>query len=489
VKLGGEVRVAVIGAGFGGIGAAIRMQAEGIQDFVILERGSGLGGTWRANTYPGCACDVPSHLYSYSFAMNPEWTRDYATQPEILSYLERTARDYDVAERIVYDCEVLGAEWDADARRWRLDTVQGPLVAQSLVVATGPLSEPSIPDIPGLASFGGTLFHSAHWDHEHSLEGERVAVIGTGASAVQFIPHVAQQAAHLDVYQRTPGWIVPRPDNDIPPERRALFKRRPVLQRAMRYVIYYGAEILNVGLIVERRLLTLLEAVARRKLRKEVPDPELRAKLTPSYRIGCERIIFSNDYLPTLSRPDVELVTDGIAEIEATGIRAADGTRRPVDTIILGTGFKLWDSPFSKRVVGVDGAVLGERWHTEGPQAYRGTMFAGFPNLFFIIGPNTALGNNSMINIIEGQLVYLIDALKGMETAGADAIDVHRPVQDRHNARLQAAMDGTVWVEGGCNSWYLSPDGSNRTLWPSFSNAFLRQMRGFDIADFEVSVK
>ncbi len=482
-----DVRVAIIGAGFGGLGAAIRLAQEGIDDFVILERAGGLGGTWRANTYPGCACDVPSHLYSFSFAMNPEWTRDYATQPEILSYLERTARQYGVADKIVYDAEVESARWDGDRQRWLMETAQGPVVAQSIIAAMGPLSEPSRPAIEGLEDFAGTMFHSADWDHSHSLAGERVAVIGTGASAVQFIPHVQRDAAHLDVYQRTPGWIVPRPDKEIPPERRSLLRRRPRIQRAMRYFIYYGAEVLNVGLIVERRLLTILEAVAKRKLRKEVPDPELRRKLTPSYRIGCKRIIFSNDYLPALSQPNVEVVTDGIAEVDATGIRALDGTHRPVDTIILGTGFKLFSSPFWAKITGAEGRTLGEVWDAEGPQAYRGTVVAGFPNLFTIIGPNTALGNNSMINIIEGQLGYVIDALKTMETAGAAAIDVRRPVQDRHNEEIQSAMDGTVWVEGGCNSWYLQPDGTNRTLWPSFSNAFLRQMRGFDLADFEVS--
>lgn len=482
-----EARVAIIGAGFGGLGAAIRLRQEGIEDYVVLERASGLGGTWRANTYPGCACDVPSHLYSFSFAMNPEWTRSYATQPEILAYLERIAREHGVEERVTYDCDVESARWDADARRWRLETTQGTFVAQAVISAVGALSEPSRPVIPGLRSFGGTTFHSAEWDHGHSLAGERVAVIGTGASAVQFVPHVQREAAQLDVYQRTPGWIAPRPDNPITERQRALFRRRPAVQRALRYGIYYGAELLNVGLLIERRLLAGLEAVAKRKLRAEVPDPALREKLTPAYRIGCKRIIFSNDYLPTLTQPNVELITDRIAEVDATGIRTVDGTHRPADTIILGTGFRLYHSSFWDRVTGADGRSLADVWEVESPQAYRGTVVAGFPNLFMLVGPNTGLGNNSMINIIEGQLVYVIDALRTLEEAGVEAIAVHRAVQDRHNAKLQAAMDGTVWTEGGCNSWYLEPDGTNRTLWPSFSDAFKRQGRGFDIADYEVS--
>jgi cation diffusion facilitator CzcD-associated flavoprotein CzcO len=482
-----EVRVAIVGAGFGGIGAAIKLREAGIDDLVILERASALGGTWQANTYPGCACDVPSHLYSYSFALNPDWTRFFAPQREILAYLERVARESGVAGRIVYGAEVTGAEWDEDARRWRLETAAGPVVAQAVVAASGPLSEPSIPDIEGLGRFRGTMFHSAAWDHRHSLAGERVAVIGTGASAAQFVPHVQREAAHLDVYQRTAGWILPRGDREIPRAERRLLRRVPAVQRALRNAIYYIAELLVVGLVIDKRVLSVFEAVAHRKLRKEVPDPELRARLTPSFRIGCKRIIFSDDYLPALSQPNVELVTDPIAEVDATGIRTADGTHRPVDTIILGTGFRVWDSPIAERLVGRDGRSLAQAWAEGGPQAYLGTVIAGFPNLFFLIGPNTGLGNNSMINIIEGQLVFLVDALRAMDETGAAALDVHRAVQDRYNAGIQAAMVGTVWTDGGCNSWYLSEDGSNRTLWPSFSNAFKRRLAGFDIADFRIT--
>ena len=482
-----EVRVAIVGAGFGGIGAAIKLRAAGVDDFVILEREHGLGGTWWSNRYPGCACDVPSHLYSYSFALNPGWTRFYAPQEEILGYIERVARDSRVDERIVYGAEVRRAEWDDDARRWRIDTAAGPVVAQILVSAAGVLSEPSVPDIEGLGRFRGTMFHSARWNHEHSLAGERVAVIGTGASAAQFVPHVQREAAHLDVYQRTPGWIMPRGDRGIPRLERGLLRRVPAVQRLLRYAIYYLLELLVVGLVHEQRLLRGFELVARRKLRREVPDPALRAKLTPTFRIGCKRIIFSDDYLPALAQPNVELVTDPIAEVDETGIRTADGTHRPVDTIILGTGFKVWDSPIAGRLVGRDGRTLAEHWAERGPRAYLGTVIAGFPNLFFLTGPNTGLGNNSVINIIEGQLVYLVDALKAMDATGAHAIEVHGTVQERYNAGVQAAMKDTVWTNGGCRSWYLSADGGNHTLWPSFSDAYKRRLRGFDIADFRVS--
>lgn len=483
-----DVRVAIVGAGFGGLGTAIRLREQGIDDFVILERADRLGGTWWANTYPGCACDVPSHLYSYSFALNPDWTRFFAPQHEILAYLERTARERGVTDHIVYGAEVLNAQWDADAGRWRLDTAAGPVTAQALIAAAGPLSEPSVPDIPGLGDYKGTLFHSARWDHEHDLTGERVAVIGTGASAAQFVPYVARDAAHLDVYQRTPGWILPRGDRAVPPLERRLFRRLPVLQRALRNLIYYVAELLVVGLTIDQRVLSVFEAVARRKLRRSVPDPELRAKLTPTYRIGCKRIIFSDDYLPALARSDVGLVTDRIEAIDATGIRTVDGRHRPVDTIILGTGFEAWASPMSERLVGAEGQTLAAVWaQSGGPQAYVGTAIAGFPNLFFLIGPNTGLGNNSMINIIEGQLVYVLEALRTMDRMGAESIEVHPSVQDRYNAQIQRQMEGTVWTEGGCRSWYLSEDGTNRALWPSFSDAFKRRLARFDLADFQVT--
>jgi cation diffusion facilitator CzcD-associated flavoprotein CzcO len=481
-----EVRVAIVGAGFGGLGAAVRLRESGEQDFVVLERAQELGGTWWANTYPGCACDVPSHLYSFSFALNPDWSRFFAPQREILDYLRRIARERGVADRILYGAEVLAARWDADAQRWQIDTAAGPVSAEVLIAAAGPLSEPKLPDVPGLERFTGTIFHSAQWDHAHELAGERVAVIGTGASSAQFIPEIQPGVAHLDVYQRTAGWIMPRLDRSISAVEHRLFRRIPGLQRAVRTLIYYALELLVVGLVINPRVLTLLEKVARRKLRRSVPDPALRATLTPDYRIGCKRIIFSDDYLPALSQPNVELVSEAIAEVDPDGIRTADGRHRPVDTIILGTGFKVWDSPMAQRIVGAGGRTLAAAWSEGGPQAYVGTVVSGFPNLFFLIGPNTGLGNNSMINIIEAQVVFVLEALAAMRRAGAASIDVRRPVQDRYNARIQQRMHGTVWTEGGCRSWYLIADGSNRTLWPSFTDAFKRRLARFELADFDV---
>jgi len=482
-----DVRVAIVGSGFGGVGAAIRLHEAGIEDFVVLERANELGGTWRENTYPGCACDVPSHLYSFSFTLNPDWSRFFAPQAEILDYLRRIARERGITDHIVFGADVRTGSWDEEQQRWLIDTTAGMFRAQSVIAAAGPLSEPSIPDIPGLGSFGGKVFHSAQWDHEHDLRGKRVAVIGTGASAAQFVPHVRRQAAQLDVYQRTPGWIVPRGDHAIPSLERGLFHRVPLAQRGLRALIYYALELLVVGLTIDQRVLSLLESVARAHLRRSVRDPALRAKLTPRYRIGCKRIIFSDDYLPALAKPNVEVITTGIESIGEHGIRTVDGWHRPVDTIIFGTGFKVYDAPIARRLSGVGGRTLAEAWEAGGPQAYVGTVVSGFPNLFFLIGPNTALGNNSMINIIEAQLVFVLEALRALDSPDVATLDVHGEVQDRYNVRLQERMRGTVWTEGGCNSWYLAADGTNRLLWPSFSDAFKRRVGRFDLDDFEVA--
>jgi cation diffusion facilitator CzcD-associated flavoprotein CzcO len=482
-----DVRVAIIGSGFGGLGAAIRLREAGIEDFVVLERANELGGTWRENTYPGCACDVPSHLYSFSFALNPDWSRFFAPQREILEYLRRVARERGVSDHIVFGAEVRSGRWEEEQQRWLIDTSAGMFRARAVIAAAGPLSEPSIPEIPGLGSFGGQSFHSAQWDHEHDLNGKRVAVIGTGASAAQFVPHVQRGASRLDVYQRTPAWIMPRGDHAIPRLERGLFRRKPQLQRGLRALIYYALELLVVGLTIDQRALSLLELVARGNLRHAVHDAELRAKLTPHYRIGCKRIIFSDDYLPALAKPNVELITTGIESIDEHGIRTADGRHRPADTIIFGTGFKVYDMPVAQRLVGRGGSTLADAWKDAGPQAYVGTVVSGFPNLFFLFGPNTGLGNNSMINIIEGQLVYVLAALRALEVPGVAALDVHAAVQDRYNVRLQQRMRGTVWTNGGCKSWYLSADGTNRTLWPSFSDAFKRRLARFDLDDFEVA--
>ena len=484
-----DVHVAIIGAGFGGLGAAIRLREEGFDDLVVLEREQRLGGTWWQNTYPGCACDVPAHLYSFSFALNPQWSRMFAPQEEILAYLERTAAERGVLPRIRFGADVEEARWDDAEQRWLIRTSRGDLRARVLIQATGPLSEPCRPDIPGLDTFAGTMFHSARWDHDHDLRGERVAVIGTGASSAQFIPHVQPLAQRLTVFQRTPGWVMPRIDFPHPDGLGRLMRRVPLIQRAWRKIVYYLAETLVYGLVKDQRALAPTEAVARWHLRRTISDPALRTRLEPDYRIGCKRIIFANDYLPALAQPNVDLVTERITEVVPQGVRTADGVLHEADTIILGTGFKPFRSSTYARIRGADGRTLADRWSDErgGPQAYRGTAVAGFPNHFMLIGPNTGLGNNSMINIIEGQLALVVDALHAMRRERLEAVDVRPEAQEAHNVAIQERMRGTVWTDGGCRSWYLTPEGINRTLYPGYSDQFRRSVARFPAEDFVVS--
>jgi len=480
-----DVRVAIIGAGFGGLGTAIKLREAGIDDFLVLERDGGLGGTWWANTYPGCACDVPAHLYSYSFQLNPNWSRMFAPQPEILEYLRRTAREHGIEPHLRFNTEVGGARWDDETQRWQLETNRGPLSAQVLVAAAGGLVEPNYPDIPGLADFAGACFHSARWNHDHDLAGERVGVIGTGASAAQFIPEVQKVADCMTVFQRTPGWVLPRLDHPHSDTQKRLFARFPILQRAVRSSLYYSAETLVVGLVHDQRLLKGLERVARWHLKKSVPDPEIRARLTPTFRIGCKRIMFSNDYLRSFAEPNVELVSDGVREIVPDGVITNTGRHVQLDSLVLGTGFQVFDPPHAAHVIGRDGRTLRETWDDgHGVRAYLGTAVANFPNHFIVMGPNTGLGNNSMINVIEAHAGYVVDCLRTMDAHGLSSVEVRPDVEASYNADIQARLQHTVWNEGGCKSWYIGPDGRNHVLWPSFSDAFKRRLARFEASDF-----
>ena len=482
-----QVRIAIVGSGFAGLGMAICLRQEGIEDFVVLERAGDLGGTWRDNSYPGCACDVPSHLYSFSFAPNPDWTSTFSPQPEIWEYLRRCAERYGVPDHIRFDHDVLEAAWDADAQRWQVQTSQGPLTAQVLVMGTGPLSAPAIPDLPGLDRFEGATFHSATWDHDHALDGERVAVIGTGASAIQFVPKIAPRAERLHVFQRTAPWIMPRPDRPLRPWERRLYRTLPAAQLLMRAGIYWAREGFVVG-FRHPRVMRHAERLALRHLHRRVRDPELRRKLTPSYRMGCKRVLISNDYLPALTRPNVELVTDRIAEVRPRSIVTADGAEREIDTIIFGTGFHVTDMPAAERVRGADGRTLAEHWRGT-PEAHMGAMVAGYPNLFFLVGPNTGLGHNSIVFMIESQTNYVVLALRLMEHRGAAELDPRPEAQAAYNARLQERMRGTVWTSGGCASWYLDANGRNSTLWPSFTWPFRERTRRLDPVEYDLRAR
>jgi cation diffusion facilitator CzcD-associated flavoprotein CzcO len=481
-----HVRVGILGAGFGGLGTAIRLKQRGDDDFLIFERSAGVGGTWWANTYPGCQCDIPSHLYSFSFAPNPNWSRTYPKQPELRDYLRRTAEKFGVFDRVRFNTEVTAAAWDDAASRWRIDTTQGAYTADVLVAAPGPLSEPSIPDLPGIQGFKGTIFHTATWNHDHDLRGRRVAVVGTGASAIQAVPEIAQVAEHLDVIQRTPPWVVPHRDRPITRVERFLYKTFPPLQRAVRAGVYFSRELLVPGLVYRPKILKVVEKVARKHIADQVPDPALRAKVTPNYTIGCKRILPSNKWYPALGRENVSLVTEGITEVTPDGYVTGDGVKHEADTIIFATGFYVTDIPLANIVTGKEGKKLSDVWQRS-PQAYRGTAMAGFPNLFLLVGPNVGLGHNSIVFMIEAQIQYLLGALDQMRARGAGRVEVRDDALKAYNQHLQAKMGQTVWNSGGCASWYIDAQGRNTTIWPDFTFRFWNQTREFDAAAYELT--
>ena len=478
-----RLRVAIIGSGFAGIGAAIRLREAGIEDFVILERADDLGGTWQANHYPGLCCDIPSHVYSYSFELNPHWKRGFAPGSEIKDYIRRCADKHGIAPRIRYGHDVREAAWDPDRRRWLIETTGGAFEAQFLISGAGGLSDPSIPDLPGIERFEGHTFHSAEWDHDHDLTGERVAVIGTGASAIQFVPQIQPRVGQLDLYQRTPAWVMPRLDHEITAPEHFLLRRIPFAPRVVRSVLYWLLEA-RVLAFRRPRLMKLGERAARRHLRRQIPDdPELRAKLMPDYTMGCKRVLVSDDYYPSLAQPNVDVVTAGIREIKAHSIVDAEGVEHEADTIVFGTGFHVTDPPIAERIRGGNGRTLAEHW--EGHiSAYLGTMISGYPNLFVMTGPNTGLGHNSIVFMIESQLNLVIDCLRAMDELGRETVEVRAEVERAYNAELEAASEGTVWTAGRCMSWYLDDTGRNSTLWPLSSYAFRRRTRRFEPGEY-----
>ncbi len=478
-------RIVIVGSGFAGLGTAIRLKERGEQHFVLLERAARLGGTWRENSYPGCACDVPSHLYSFSFALNPDWTRLCSPQAEIQAYLERVADEHGIPPHIRFGHEMLESAWSEERGLWEIHTSGGEFTAEILISGMGGLSEPALPELEGLEAFQGTSFHSAQWDHEHNLAGERVAVIGTGASAVQFIPEIQPEVGELQVYQRTAPWIVPRRNAEINPRARALFKRLPPAMKLLRGVLYWSAELLVLGLAKEPRLMRILERVAEKNLERQVPDAALRAKLKPSYRLGCKRILFTDCYLPALTKPNVEVVSSPIREVRAHSILTEDGSEHEVDTIIFGTGFHVTDQPLIDRVRGKDGRLLAEHWNGT-MAAFNGTTVTGFPNLFILLGPYTGLGHTSIVIMIEAQIEYVMKALDALEEHRMAAVDVRPEAQRAFVAEMNRRAQGTVWTAGGCQSWYLDAHGNASTIWPDFTFRFRARTKRFDIGDYDL---
>jgi cation diffusion facilitator CzcD-associated flavoprotein CzcO len=482
-----HVGVLIVGSGFAGLGAAIRLSKDGREDFLVVERGSRVGGTWRDNTYPGAACDVPSHLYSYSFELNPTWSRSFSPQPEIQDYLQTVAAKYNVGDKHLFDTDVTLAKWDESTGRWLVDTTNGSFSADVLVPAVGALCEPRLPAIKGIENFRGELFHSARWNHDADLKGKRVALIGTGASAVQVGPAIAGDVAHLDVYQRTAPWVMPRHDRSYSRLESLAYQHVPLLQRAAREAIYWGREAYVLGFAFEPRILQLAQRVAERNIGQAIKDPRLRAELTPDWQIGCKRILISNTWYPMLAQDHVDLVTSGITEIRENAIITADGTVREVDAIVIATGFHVTDSPTYQRIIGNDGRSLASVWDEQGQQAYKGAAVAGFPNMLFVVGPNTGLGHSSMVYMIESHLNYLSSALKTMDAQRLATFEVRPDVQRTYNAKLQKHMGRTIWKTGGCASWYLDRHGRNTTLWPSFTFVFRQQTRRFDVSAYETT--
>jgi cation diffusion facilitator CzcD-associated flavoprotein CzcO len=479
-----EQAAIIVGAGFSGIAAGIALLRAGIHDFVILEKADRVGGTWRENTYPGAACDVPSHLYSYSFEPNPRWSRAYGGQAEILAYLEHCASKYGLLPHLRFGRRVEEARFDETTGTWCVTTDgREKFVARALMLGNGALHVPQLPDIPGLATFEGVQFHSARWDHDADLDGKRIAVIGTGASAIQFVPALAKQAGRLHVFQRTPPWIVPKRDRTITAAERWLFARVPATHWLRRTGLYWLLEARVVGFAYAPKVNELAERLTRRYLATQVPDPELRAKLTPDYRLGCKRVLLSNDYYPALQRSNVELVTERIEAVTPRGVRTADGTVREVDAIVCGTGFRVTEYLSQLRVHGRGGVELNDVWRTS-LRNYLGITVSGFPNLFLLMGPNTGLGHNSMVFMIEAQARYAARAVEAIQARELSFIDVRAEAEQAFRQELARKMKHTVWTTG-CRSWYQTADGEV-FLWPGASFDYWRRTRRVDLADYEL---
>ncbi|MCB9599885.1 MAG: NAD(P)/FAD-dependent oxidoreductase [Sandaracinus sp.] len=469
---------AIVGTGFSGLGMAMRLADAGDRDFVIFEKASSVGGTWRENHYPGCACDVPSHLYSFSFAPNPRWSRAYSPHHEIREYLERCAQEWKLDSHLRFECPVTRAVFDETRGVWRLSTPRGEVEARDLVFGVGALSRPALPSFEGMETFEGPSFHSAAWDHAVSLAGKRVAVVGTGASAIQIVPEVAKEVAHLDVFQRTAPWVLPKPDRAYTEAEKRRFERSRWRRQAHRARIYASAELAAVGMTLEPRVMAVAETLGRRHIQRQIRDTSLRAKVTPTFKAGCKRILLSNDYYRALARPHVDVVTDGIARIEPWGIRTRSGELREVDVIAYATGFAVADFLTPVEVVGRRGVRLAEAW-ADGIESHLGTTVNGFPNLYLLMGPNTGLGHNSMVFMIEAQIHHVLGLRAARDRKNAATVEPRPSAQHAFNVGIQKRLERTVWASG-CASWYLDEHGKNRTLWPGFTFEYWWRTRRVD---------
>jgi cation diffusion facilitator CzcD-associated flavoprotein CzcO len=477
----------VVGGGFGGVGAAVMLRRAGYRDVSVFERGERVGGVWTNNTYPGAACDVPSHLYEFSFAPNPRWSRRFAPQAEIQAYLENVARHHQVLDQVHTSTEVTRARWDEKHSRWCLETSAGPHEADLLIAACGQLSVPKRPSIPGLASFAGPAFHTAEWRHDVELTGKRVAVIGTGCSAIQAVPAIQPIVARVEVFQRSPGWTIPKMDFAYSERTQRLFERFPLLQRLDRMAIFALMELGAAGMTTHPWMLGPFRALARRQITNAISDGELRAKVTPSDEIGCKRIMLTDDWYPTLAKPNVELITDPIAEVTPTGIRLEDGTERPADVLVLATGFQAHGFVAPMEIVGLGGRALADEW-AEVPRAYLGLSVPGFPNMFLLYGPNTNGGTGSVVYVIEAGVSHVIAALGELERARAREIEIQRQTAEAFDRELRAALGATVW-HTGCTSWYLDDEGNDPNQWPWLWSTYRRRTARIEPGAYELRAR
>lgn len=477
---------AIIGSGFAGICMGVGLSERQEDNFLIFETADDLGGTWRENTYPGCGCDVRSHLYSFSFFPKSDWTRSFSKQDEIWQYMKDCAKHFGLYPHFRFKEGIMEARWLPELSLWHLESTQGQsYYARFLVTGTGGLSIPNHPSIKGKENFTGKSFHSASWDHDFDLKGKKVCVIGTGASAVQFVPEIAPEAGNVTLFQRTPPWIMPKPDRDYGSFRKGLYKKLPFFRKLNRISIFLAMEASTPLFVRYPRLHRFTKRIALRHMRRQVKNPELRALITPDYIPGCKRLLPSNNYYPALCRDNVQVETSGIQEIQAEGILDQKGDFHPADLIIYATGFKATEYLSQVKICNAKGESIRGLWDVNGGEAFKGTMVADFPNLFIFTGPNTGLGNNSMIHIIESQSAYIHACLDYLREKDKKGLSPKQEVQDAYNADLQKRLARSVWNTGGCNSWYLQENGKNTTLWPGSTTAFRRQTKRLSPENFE----
>jgi cation diffusion facilitator CzcD-associated flavoprotein CzcO len=469
-----RLSIAVVGGGFGGVGAAVMLKREGYEDVTVFEKGDRVGGVWRANTYPGAACDIPSHLYEFSFAPN-SWSRRFSPGPEIRAYIEGVARHFGVLDRVRTGTEVKGARWDEQRRKWLLETSAGPHEADVLVTACGQLSVPKVPPLAGLEDFEGPAFHTAEWRHDVDLGGKRVALVGTGCSAIQVGPAIQPEVAQLDVYQRSPGWTLAKGDFAYSRLLRSAFRRLPFLHRLDRASVFAFQDLAAAAFTRHRWLLPLFRLLGMRQIKSAISDPELRRKVTPSHEFGCKRIMLTDDWYPTLARDNVELIAEGVDGVTPSGIRDSTGVERPADAIVFATGFASHDFVAPMAITGSEGLTLEGAW-AEVARAYLGLSVPGFPNMFLLYGPNTNGGSGSVVNTIECGVGHLLAALREMERVGASRIEVSRSAAENFDRELRAALAGTVW-QSGCHNWYVDENGNDPNNWPWTWSAFRRRTR------------